>query len=105
MRRKVLFYVLLAAATLGLSQFFAAWRTWRAAPTLDATATVGALGAALVLLMLWLGFLLYEVDRAAGEVRRRVGLYEWVLARRREAGRRSGPWPVGHPSVGPGRRR
>ncbi|HLN12522.1 MAG TPA: hypothetical protein VK587_05010 [bacterium] len=82
MRRKHVFYVLLAAATFGLSEFLAAWRAWRAAPTLDAAAAVVALAVGLVAVMLWLGFLLYEVDRAAGRIRRPVGLYEWVLARR-----------------------
>lgn len=82
MRRKYLFYVLLAAATVGLSEFLAAWRTWRAAPTLDAASTVVGLAAGLVAVMLWLGFLLYEVDRAAGRIRRPVALYEWALARR-----------------------
>jgi hypothetical protein len=55
--------------------------------------------------MLWLGFLLYEVDRAAGQVRRRVGLYEWVLARRGEADRRGTAWPAASPTAGPGRGR
>ncbi|HLJ62345.1 MAG TPA: hypothetical protein VKZ50_21705 [bacterium] len=105
MRRKLLFYALLAAATLGLSEFLSAWRAWRAAPTIDAAAAVVALAAGLVVVMLWLGFVLYEVDRAAGRVRRRVGLYEWVLARRDAAGRHATTWPAAHPSAGPGRGR
>jgi len=42
-RRKLLFYALLAAATLGLSEFLSAWRAWRAAPTIDAAAAVVAI--------------------------------------------------------------
>ena len=80
--RKALFYVLLAAATFGLSEFLAAWRAWRAAPGPPEALHVGVLGAALLALCLWLGFLLYEVDRAAGRVRRPIALYEWVIARR-----------------------
>jgi hypothetical protein len=39
----------------------------------------------------WLGFLLYEVDRAAGRIRHQVGVYEWVIAMRRpEVPRRTG---------------
>ena len=105
MRRKLLFYALLAAATLGLSEFLSAWRVWRAAPTIDAAAAVVAIAVGLLVVMLWLGFVLYEVDRAAGQVRRRVGIYEWVLARRGEAGRRGAAWPTAHPSAGPGRGR
>jgi hypothetical protein len=85
--RKLLFYALLGAATLGLSQFLAAWRAWRAAPGLEAAAHVVLLGAGLLAVGLWLGFLLYEVDRAAGRVRRQIALYEWLLARRGPAGR------------------
>jgi len=91
--RKLLFYALLGAATLGLSQFLAAWRAWRAAPGVEAAAHVLVLGIGLLAAGLWLGFLLYEVDRAAGRVRRQIALYEWVLARRGAAGR-GGPAPM-----------
>ena len=91
--RKLLFYVLLGAATLGLSQFLAACRAWRAAPGVEAGAHVLLLGMALLAVGLWLGFLLYEVDRAAGRVHRRIMLYEWLLARRRAPGR-GVPWGV-----------
>jgi len=100
MRRKTLFYVLLGAATFGLSQFLAAWRAWRAAPGFGTGAAMFVIGAGLLGVMLWLGFLLYEVDRAAGRVRRRVGIYEWVLARR--AAGRPGTWPGAPRLVGPG---
>ena len=91
--RKLLFYALLGAATLGLSQFLAAWRAWRVAPGVEAAAHVLFLGIGLLAVGLWLGFLLYEVDRAAGRVRRQIALYEWVLARRGAAGR-GGPAPM-----------
>lgn len=85
--RKALFYVLLGAATLGLSEFLAAWRTWRAAPGMGHAAQVAILGCGLLAIGLWLGFILYEVDRAAGRVRRPIGIYEWIIARRAAAGR------------------
>jgi hypothetical protein len=84
--RKALFYGLLVAATLGLNEFLAAWRVWRAAPGLGHAVEVAVLGCGLTVVGLWLGFLLYEVDRAAGRVRRPIGLYEWTIARR-SAGR------------------
>ena len=95
MSRKLLFYALLAAATLGLSQFLAAWRAWRMAPGVEQGAHVLLLGQGLLAVGLWLGFLLYEVDRAAGRVRRRIVLYEWVLAQR--SGRRHGRPEAGTP--------
>lgn len=82
MRRRIQFWLLLALATVGLSQGLAAWRDWQAAPTPAGAAAVAVLGLGVLGLMLWLGLLLYEVDRAAGRVRHRVGLYEWVLERR-----------------------
>jgi hypothetical protein len=91
--RKLLFYALLGAATLGLSQFLAAWRAWRVAPGVEAAAHVLFLGIGLLAVGLWLGFLLYEVDRAAGRVRRQITLYEWVLARRGRGGA-WGPAPM-----------
>ncbi len=84
MLRKALFYVLLGVATVGLSHLFNAWRAWRAAPTVAGGAAVVVFGLAVLGAMLWLGFLLYEVDRAAGRVRHRVGIYEWVIGRRPE---------------------
>jgi hypothetical protein len=83
--RKALFFVLLAAATVGLSEFLSAWRAWRAVPGPSEALYAGVLGALLLGLGLWLGFLLYEVDRAAGRVRHQIALYEWVIARRRTA--------------------
>ena len=80
--RKALFYALLGAATLGLSEFLAAWRAWRAAGGPGHVAQVVLLGLGLLGAGLWLGFLLYEVDRAAGRVRRPIGLYEWIIGRR-----------------------
>ena len=85
--RKVLFYVLLGAATLGLSRFLQAWRAWRQVPSGAGGVEVILVGLGVLGAMLWLGFLLYEVDRAAGRVRHRIALYEWVLARRAEARR------------------
>jgi hypothetical protein len=82
MRRKALFYLLLAAATLSLSAFFGAWRGWRAAPSASTGVLVAVYALAVAGAMLWLGFLLYEVDRAAGRVRHRIWLYEWALTRK-----------------------
>jgi hypothetical protein len=86
-RRKLTFWGLLIVAVLALSQFLAAWREWRAAPTLEHVAAVMLLGVGLLAIMGWLGFVLYEVDRAAGRVRHQVGIYEWVIAMRRQTGR------------------
>jgi hypothetical protein len=82
MRRKAVFYLLLALATFGLSRFLQAWRAWRAAPTALGGAEVVLVGVGILGVFLWLGFVLYEVDREAGRVRHRIGVYEWVLARR-----------------------
>lgn len=82
-RRKLTFWALLVVATLALSQFLAAWRDWRAAPTLAHAAAAAVLGLGLLAVMGWLGFLLYEVDRAAGRIRHQVGVYEWVIAMRK----------------------
>lgn len=87
MRRKALFYVLLGLATVGLSRVFQAWREWRLAPSAQGGAEVVLLGLGVLGAMFWLGFLLYEVDRAAGRIRHRVGPYEWILARRAESRR------------------
>lgn len=86
-KRKLTFWGLLIVAVLALSQFLAVWREWRAAPTLEHAAAVMVLGVGLLAAMGWLGFLLYEVDRAAGRIRHQVGVYEWVIAMRRGAGR------------------
>ncbi|HLW59706.1 MAG TPA: hypothetical protein VKV57_07240 [bacterium] len=93
MRRKARFYALLVLATVGLSRLLAAWRAWRAAPTLEGGLVVAAFGLVVVGAILWLGFVLYEVDRAAGRVRHRVGVYEWILARRVGARRPDLGWP------------
>lgn len=82
-RRKLTFWALLVVATLALSQFLAAWRDWRAAPSLEHAAAAAVLGLGLLAVMGWLGFLLYEVDRAAGRIRHQVGVYEWVIAMRK----------------------
>jgi hypothetical protein len=82
-RRKLTFWALMLIATFALSEFLAAWRVWRAAPSPDHAAAVAVFGLALVGAVGWLGFLLYEVDRAAGRIRHEVRLYEWIIARRR----------------------
>jgi hypothetical protein len=101
MRRKLTFWTLMIAATLALSEFLAAWRSWRAVPSADHTAAVIGLGAALVAAIGWLGFLLYEVDRAAGRIRHAIGLYEWIIARRGPEARRLGGQDAGGRSHGP----
>ena len=82
-RRKITFWTLMIAATLALSEFLAAWRAWRAVPSLEHAAAAVLFGAVLLAAVGWLGFLLYEVDRAAGRIRHEIGLYEWIIARRR----------------------
>jgi formate hydrogenlyase subunit 3/multisubunit Na+/H+ antiporter MnhD subunit len=86
MGRKLTFWALLIVAVLALSQFLAAWRLWQAARTPAHVAAVLVLGVGLLAIMGWLGFLLYEVDRAAGRIRHQVGVYEWVIAMRRGTG-------------------
>jgi hypothetical protein len=104
MRRKLLFYGLLGAATVGLSRLFAACRSFAAAPGVETGASVIGFGAAVLGAMLWLGFVLYEVDRAAGRVRRRIAPYEWILSRRAAAQRPDLAWTAsGHGRPG-GRR-
>jgi len=103
MRRKALFYALLGVATFGLSEFLGAWRAWRAAPTPGGGGTVAILGLVVLGAMLALGFILYEVDRAAGRVRHRIWLYERVLAWRGEARRPDLVWPR-PPAAEPGNR-
>jgi hypothetical protein len=93
MRRKALFYILLGLATFGLSEFLGAWRAWRTAPTMGGGSAVAVLGLAVLGAMFALGFLLYEVDRAAGRVRHRIWIYERVLAWRAEARRPDPVWP------------
>lgn len=85
-RRRLTFWGLLILAVVALSRFLAAWREWRAAPTLEHAAVAAVLGVGLLAVMGWLGFLLYEVDRAAGRVRHQVGVYEWIIAVRRQTG-------------------
>jgi len=97
MRRKLLFYGLLAAATVGLSRLFAAWRSFAAAPGVETGACVIGFLAVVISAMLWLGFVLYEVDRAAGRVRHRIAPYEWILSRRAAAQRPDLAWTAsGH---------
>lgn len=73
------FLLAFAVAVWSLS---AGWTAWRAAWALPTTAAMvwTALYAALFLAaFLYLGFWLYAADRAAGRVRRRIGLYERFL--------------------------
>jgi hypothetical protein len=84
--RKATFWGLLVLATVGLSRFFAAYRTWQAGPTAGHAALAAGIGLAVIAVIGWLGFILYEVDRAAGRVRHQVRLYEWVIAMRQPPG-------------------
>jgi hypothetical protein len=101
-RRKLTFWSLMIAATVALSEFLAAWRAWRALPSLDHAAAVVLFGAVLVAAVGWLGFLLYEVDRAAGRIRHEIRLYEWIIARRRAQAAWSPP-EIPHETGGAGR--
>jgi hypothetical protein len=104
MRRKALFYALLGVATFGLSEFLGAWRAWRAAPTPGGGGAVAVLGLVVLGAMLALGFLLYDVDRAAGRVRHRIWLYERVLAWRAQARRPDLAWSRPPAAAEPGKR-
>ncbi len=69
------FILAIWALGAGWGRFLRAWET----PT--AAAWLGTAGYAVVFVaaLLYLGFWLYAQDRAAGRVRRRIGLYEKVL--------------------------
>jgi ABC-type cobalamin transport system permease subunit len=104
MARKVLLYVLVGGAAAALNQLASAWRSWETAPTLAGGIMVGLLALAVLGAMGWVGLILYEADRVSGQVRHRIGLYEWILAtaeaRRRD---RLGHSPTG--AVRPGQKR
>ncbi len=72
-----------AVAIWSLATGWAALQTtWAIPSTTGALATLGYF-ALFVASILFLGFWLYAADRAAGRVQRRIGVYEWVLRRKR----------------------
>ncbi|MDQ7819395.1 MAG: hypothetical protein QN173_05755 [Armatimonadota bacterium] len=74
----VAFVAALAALSAGWAAVQAAW----AAPTPGALARVAGYALVFAAAFLYLGFWVYAADRAAGRVRRRIGLYERFLAGR-----------------------
>lgn len=73
------FLLAFAIAIWSLSAGWAAWRATRALPTTAGMVWTAIYAALFVAAFLYLGFWLYAADRAAGRVRRRIGLYERFL--------------------------
>jgi hypothetical protein len=69
------FVVALVSLSGGWAALQAAW----AAPTAAALGRVVAYTVVFAAAFLYLGFWVYAADRAAGKVRRRIGLYERFL--------------------------
>lgn len=75
------FFLVFAVAIWAISAGWAALRsTWAAPSTAGLAATLGYV-AVFAAAFLYLGFWLYAADRAAGRVRRQIGLYERFLRR------------------------
>ncbi len=70
------------AALVSLQAGWAALRAAWAVPTAGALGRVLVYAAVFAAAFLYLGFWVYAADRAAGRVRRRIGLYERFLAGR-----------------------
>lgn len=89
--RAFLFLVAFGAAIWAIGEGWAALvETWAGPTWMEVAAVVGYL-AVFLAAFLYLGLGVYATDRAAGKVRRRIGLYERILSRRvREEGARSG---------------
>jgi hypothetical protein len=71
---------LIAMWTIG--ELWAALRALWSAPSAAAVGTAVAYLALFLAAFTYLGFWVYAADRAAGAVRRRIGLYERILTRR-----------------------
>lgn len=73
------FLLAFAIAIWSLSAGWASLRTTWALPTTAGLVWTTVYAALFLTAFLYLGFWLYAADRAAGRVRRRIGLYEWFL--------------------------
>ncbi|MDR7569768.1 MAG: hypothetical protein QN193_04110, partial [Armatimonadota bacterium] len=79
--QRLAFFLAFAAAVLALPE---AWSAWRAAVQTGNPGTwARAVGwsALLVAAFLGAGLVMYAADRRAGRIRRRIGVYERILAR------------------------
>ena len=89
--RPFLFLIAFGAAVWAIGEGWAALRQTWAAPTWVGLAAVAWYLTVFFAAFLYLGFGIYAAERAAGKVRRRIRLYERILARRgREQGRANG---------------
>lgn len=71
-----------ALAMWAIGDGWAALRAAWVAPSAAAAAAVAGYAAVLLAALTYLGFWVYAADRAAGRVRRPIGLYERILTRR-----------------------
>lgn len=69
-------------AMWAISEGWAALRALWASPTAAGGAAVAAYAAVFLAAFVYLAFWVYAADRAAGKVRRPIGLYERILNRR-----------------------
>jgi hypothetical protein len=80
--RPFVFLIAFAAAIWAIGEGWAALREAWDAPTGSHVAAVLGYLAVFIAAFVYLGFGVYAADRAAGKVRRPIGLYERLLARR-----------------------
>jgi len=99
--RPFLFLIAFGAAIWAIGEGWAALvGTWARPSWIGIAAVLGYLLVFLVA-FLYIGFGIYVADRAAGKVRRRIGLYERILAKRaREQGTGNGERELRMPSNG-----
>lgn len=83
--KRVAWWVGFLFAVWVLSRVFQSWRWFAAGDTI--AGALGLLGFGLLLIgsILYLGFFSYEAERARGNVKNRIGIYEWFLKRREKA--------------------
>jgi hypothetical protein len=102
--RPFVFLIAFAAAIWAIGNGWTALREAWGAPTGSHVAAVLGYLAVFLAAFAYLGFGVYAADRAAGKIRRPIGLYERLLARRpgrtpgedtADTGRTAGEKPVG----------
>jgi len=101
--RPFFYLIVFAAAIWAIGDGWAALREAWAAPTGRHVAAVLGYLAVFVAAFIYLGFGVYAADRAAGKVRRRIGLYERLLATRAGRSAGQGPADAGRPAAGENR--